>query len=164
MKTLLVLRHAKSSWDDPGLKDFDRPLNGRGLRAAPLIGRFIRKQKIAPDLMLCSPALRARETVALVREAGRLDAPLRFDERIYEASAERLCEVITQIEERVNQALLVGHNPGLEELISFFTGEAKRMATGALAQLTLDVEKWGKTREGCGRLDWLVKPKQFGEV
>lgn len=164
MKTLLVLRHAKSSWDEPGLRDFDRPLNGRGLRAAPLVGRYMRRQKIAPELILCSPALRARETVALVREAARLDAPLRFDERIYEASAERLCEVISQIEERVNQAMLVGHNPGLEQLIFYFTNEEKRMATAALAQVTLDVEKWGKTRAGCGRLDWLVKPKQFGDV
>lgn len=164
MKTLLVLRHAKSSWDDPGLKDFDRPLNGRGLRAAPLVGRFLRKEQIAPDLILCSPARRTRETIALVREAAHLDAPLRFDERIYEASAEQLCEVISQIEERVNQVLLVGHNPGLEELLFFFTGEERRMATAALAQVTLDIEKWGKARAGGGTLDWLVKPKQFGDV
>jgi phosphohistidine phosphatase len=164
MKTLLLLRHAKSGWDDPGLKDFERPLNGRGLRAAPLVGRFMRRQKLTPELILCSPALRTRETIGLVRDAAHFDAPVRFDERIYEASAERLCEVISQIEERVNHALLVGHNPGLEELIFYFTGEEKRMATSALAQITLDVEKWGKTRAGCGSLDWLVKPKQFADV
>src|SRR4051812_44478076 len=102
MKTLLLLRHAKSSWDDAAIKDFDRPLNGRGLSAAPLVGKFIREQKIAPELILCSPARRARETIALVVKAGRMDAPLRFDERIYEASVERLCEIVSQIEEKVN--------------------------------------------------------------
>lgn len=164
MKTLLLLRHAKSSWDDPAVKDFDRPLNGRGQQAAPLIGKLMRKQKVEPELILCSPARRARETVALVMKAGRIEAPLRFDERIYEASAERLCEVISQMEEKANQAMLVGHNPGLEELILHLTGEGRRMATAALAQLSLDVEKWSKLRGLCGKLDWIVKPKQLGDV
>jgi phosphohistidine phosphatase len=161
MKTLLLLRHAKSSWDDATLKDFDRPLNGRGLNNAPLIGKFIREQKIAPELVLSSPARRTRETAALVLKAGGIDAPLRFDERRYEASAERLCEVIAQIEEKVNQALLIGHNPGLEELILHLTGEEKRMPTAALAQLSLGVEKWSKLQAGCGNLDLLIKPKQL---
>ena len=164
MKTLFVLRHAKSSWDDPSLKDFDRPLNGRGLRAAPLIGKQMRKQKLAPELILCSPARRTRETVALVKEAARLDVPVRFDERIYEASTEQLCEVISQIEERISQAMLIGHNPGLEELLFYLTGEEERMVTAALAQVTLDLEKWGKMRERCGSLDWLVNPKDLGDV
>jgi phosphohistidine phosphatase len=161
MKTLLLLRHAKSSWNDASLKDFDRPLNERGLRAAPLVGRFMREQKISPDLLLCSPARRARETVALVKQAAHWDAPVRFDERIYEAGVEQLIEVISQIEEKVNKALLVGHNPGMEALIFQLTGEEKRVPTAALAQVTLDIEKWGKTHTDCGTLDWLVKPKQL---
>ena len=164
MKTLLVLRHAKSSWDDPSLKDFDRPLNGRGLRSAPLMGKYMRKQKLAPELILCSPARRTRETVALFKEAARLDAPVRFDERIYEASVEQLCEVIAQIEERVGQAMLIGHNPGLEELLFYLTGEEGRMVTAALAKVTLNLEKWSKTSERCGTLDWLVKPRDLGEI
>jgi phosphohistidine phosphatase len=161
MKTLLLLRHAKSSWDDTTIKDFDRPLNGRGLSNAPLIGRFLREQKIASDLILCSPARRTRETVTLLMKAGRIEAPVRFDERVYEASVERLFEVISQIEERVKQALLVGHNPGLEGLIHHLTGEEKRMPTAALARLSLGVEKWSKTQAGCGNLDWLINPKQL---
>lgn len=163
MKTLLLLRHAKSSWDDPKLEDFDRPLNERGLRAAPLVGRFMREQKVSVDLVLSSPARRTRETVALVTQAAHLDAPVRFDERIYEASVEQLLEVISQIEERVNKALLVGHNPGMEGLILQLTGEEKRAPTGALAQITLDEEKWSKVQPDCGTLDWLVKPKQLEE-
>ena len=164
MKTLLLLRHAKSSWDNPALQDFDRPLNERGLRAAPLVGRHLRKRKIVPDLILCSPAQRTRETVSLVSKAAHIESVLlRFDERIYEASAERLSEVISQIEEKVNQALLIGHNPGLEELILHLTGEEKRMPTAALAQITLNVDKWNRTSAGCGTLDWLVKPKELSE-
>ena len=162
MKTLLLLRHAKSSWDIPSQADFDRPLNGRGLRAAPLVGKFIRGEKIAPDLLLSSPAQRARQTVALVREAARLDAPLRFDERIYEASTATLVEVVSQIEESASVALLVGHNPGFEGLLSFLTGEDERMPTAALAEISLDVEKWSKVHEGCGSLERLIKPRQLG--
>jgi phosphohistidine phosphatase len=92
MKTLYLLRHAKSSWKDPSLQDFDRPLNGRGREAAPLVGRFIRKRKLRVDLILGSPAARARQTAALVKEAAGLSADLLFDERIYEADVAALLD------------------------------------------------------------------------
>lgn len=163
MKKLLLLRHAKSSWDDPRLADFDRPLNERGRRAAPLVGRFMRKQKLQPDLVLCSPAERARQTAALVAEAAGLLAPVRFDERIYEATAARLVEVVSQAEEGAAELLLVGHNPGMEELIETLTGAHERMPTAALACITLDVEKWSKARAGAGRLEWVARPKELDE-
>jgi phosphohistidine phosphatase len=163
MKRLLLLRHAKSSWGDPALADFERPLNERGLRAAPLVGRFMREQKLRPDLVLSSPAERARETARLVAEAAGLAAPLRFDERIYEATAARLLEVVSQAEEGAQELLLVGHNPGLEDLLALLTGEARRMPTAALARILLNVEKWSKVREGSGRLEWHVKPKELEE-
>jgi phosphohistidine phosphatase len=161
LKTLLLLRHAKSSWDDPNIADFDRPLNERGLHAAPLVGRFMRERKLRPDLVICSPAERARETATLVIKAAGLDAPLRFDERIYDATSARLAELVSQIEDAVGEALLIGHNPGFEELLERLTGEARRMATATLARITLDIEKWSKLREGCGRLEWIVKPKEL---
>jgi phosphohistidine phosphatase len=133
VKRLLLLRHAKSSWDNPARADFERPLNERGRRAAPLVGRFMREQQLRPDLILCSPAERARQTAALVAEAAGLDAPLRYDERIYEATAARLVEVVTQTEETAGELLLVGHNPGMEELLELLTGEARRMPSAALA-------------------------------
>jgi phosphohistidine phosphatase len=161
MKTLLLLRHAKSSWDSPALRDFERPLNERGLKAAPLMGRFLLKRKIRPGLVLSSPAERARQTAALLMEAARLGCPLRFDERIYEATAARLVEVVSQVEEEFETVLVVGHNPGMEELIERLTGEVRRMPTAALARITLDIEKWGKLREGAGRLEELIKPKEM---
>lgn len=162
MKRLLLLRHAKSSWADAGLSDFDRPLNERGLQAAPLVGRFMRKRKLRPDLVLCSPAERARHTASLVREAAGFDAPLRYDERIYEATAARLLEVVSQIEEDAAEVLLVGHNPGLEELLARLTGEPRHMPTAALARVLLDTEKWGKVREHAGLFELFIKPKELG--
>src|SRR5215207_5685653 len=109
MKTLYLLRHAKSSWKEAGLQDFDRPLNGRGREAAPLVGRFIRKKKLRVDLMLSSPAARARQTAVLVKDSAGLSAELLFDGRIYEADAARLAEVVAQAEESADALMLVGH-------------------------------------------------------
>lgn len=161
MKTLLLLRHAKSSWENADQKDFDRPLNNRGLKAAPAVGRFLRGQKEQPQLIISSPAERARQTTSLVREAAGLTADLRYDERIYEASVERLMEVVSQIEDAREVVMLVGHNPGFEALLEQLTGETQRMPTAALACLELDVDKWSKVRENTGRLKWLVKPKEL---
>ena len=161
MKRLLLLRHAKSSWGDSSLADFDRPLNERGRRAAPLVGRFMRERKVRPDLVLCSPAERARQTAALVLEAAGLSAPVRFDERIYEATAARLVGVVSQAEEGAGEILLVGHNPGMEELLELLTGEARRMPTAALARIHFDIDEWAKLRERAGRLEWHVKAKEL---
>jgi phosphohistidine phosphatase len=161
MKRLLLMRHAKSSWGEASLADFERPLNERGLKAAPLVGRFIRKQKLRPELILSSPAERARQTAALVAEAARLDAPLRYDERIYEATPARLFEVVSQVEEGVGELLLVGHNPGLEGFLEMLAGESRRMPTAALARVALDVEKWNRVRVGVGRVELFVKPKEL---
>lgn len=163
MKTLYLLRHAKSSWKNADLQDFDRPLNGRGRETAPLVGGFIRKKKLRVDLIISSPAVRARQTAALVKDSAGLAADLLFDERIYEADVGALVEVVTQAAESADALLLVGHNPGLEELLMFLTGEGHGMPTAALAALALDVEKWAKVREQTGRLEWLMRPKELEE-
>ena len=162
MKRLLLMRHAKSSWDEEGLADFDRPLNERGLRDAPRVGLYLRAQKLRPDLVLSSPAERARRTAALVSEAARLQTGrIRHDERIYEADSARLLEVVSQLEEDAEEVLLVGHNPGMEQLLQLLTGESRRMTTAAVALVTLDIEKWNKAREHAGRLEWHVRPKEL---
>ena len=163
MKTLYLLRHANSSWGAPNIQDFDRPLDERGREAAPLVGRFIRKKKLRVDLILSSPAARARQTAALVKESAGLSAELRYDERVYEAGAARLLEVVAQAGDSADAVVLVGHNPGMERLLTFLTGESRGMATAALACLSLDVEEWGKARERAGRLEWLVRPEEFAE-
>jgi len=161
MKTLLLLRHAKSSWKNNGAGDFDRPLNQRGLKAAPVIGRLIRKRKLQPDLVISSPAERARQTIQLVLEAAGLKTELRYDERIYEASAARLFEIVSQIDDEAGVVMMVGHNPGFEELVEALTGETLSLPTAALACIELDIEKWSKVRAGANQLSWLVKPKEL---
>src|SRR3954454_18479974 len=131
MKILFLLRHAKSGWKDAGMRDFDRPLIARGKQAAGVMGRYMRQHNLRPQLIISSPAERAKETVELFIEGGRLTSELRFDERIYDAPAERLFEVVTQIDEQVNTCLLVGHNPGFEELVQHLTGQEETMPTAA---------------------------------
>src|SRR5260370_13892375 len=104
MKPLLLLRHAKSSWKDENIKDFDRRLNQRGLKAATQIGKLVRKRKLKPDLVLSSPAERARQTAHLMLESARLNTELRYDQRIYEAGATQLLEIISQIEDGAESA------------------------------------------------------------
>lgn len=161
MKTLLLLRHAKSSKDDTSLRDVGRPLNERGEEDAQLIGKYIRKQKIRPNLVISSPAERARQTAKSVLTAARLKVEPRFDERIYEAGVRRLLNVISEIEDSSNTVILVGHNPGFEELFAALTGEARNLPTASLACVELGVEKWSKVRAGVGQLKWLVAPKEL---
>jgi phosphohistidine phosphatase len=161
MKTLLLLRHAKSSWKDASLRDFERPLNKRGRKAAPMVGEMMRKRKLQPELVLSSPAERAKETTRLVCDAAGLIAVVRYDDGIYEASARRLLEIVSRIEDALNIAMLVGHNPGLEGLLVVLTSEAHRMPTAALARIELNIGRWSEVTSGTGKLQWIVKPKEL---
>ena len=161
MKKLLLLRHAKAEKLDSGMSDFDRPLNNRGKKAASLVGSLIAKKKIEPDLVISSPAERARQTAALAIKAAGIKVELRFDERIYEASSAQLLNVVKQIDESANDAMLVGHNPGFEDLQSDLTGHVRHMPTAALACLSLNVEKWSDAQERCAELKWMITPKEI---
>jgi len=161
MKKLLLLRHAKSDKQAAGVSDFDRPLNNRGKKAAALIGDYLAKRKIQPDLVLSSPAERARQTAMLVGKAAGINVDLRFDERIYEANASQLMKVVKQIDETASTALLVGHNPGFEDLLSDLTGHVRHMPTAALACLNINIEKWKDAGEGCATIKWMVTPKEL---
>lgn len=161
MKTLLLLRHAKSSWGDPSLADFNRPLNERGLRAVPRVGCELARRGVTPDKVLASPAQRTRETAELVSKAARLDAKIVFDQRIYAASLARLLEVLRDATDADETILLVGHNPGLEELLAHLTGGVLPMPTAALAKLDLDVDSWRRIDAANAHLDWFVKPRDL---
>jgi len=161
MKTLLLLRHAKSSWDDASWRDFDRPLNKRGLTSAPKVGRFLRKKGIRPELILSSPAVRAKKTAQLVSEAAGLAVGTEYEERIYEANARQLLNIVSEIQDRIGTAMLVGHNPGFEELLELLTGESHRMPTAALACVEFKAEKWPDVSARSGRLAWLIKAKDL---
>lgn len=161
MKTLILLRHAKSSWNDATVDDFDRPLNDRGRKAAGKVGKFLAKQETPIDLVLSSPAIRARQTLDLVLKRSALTPETRLDQRIYEASSSRLLEVVSQIDEDRKSVMLVGHNPGMEELLSLLTGSDERMQTAALATISLDVKRWDRVIAGKGVLESLVRVKEL---
>ncbi len=161
MKTLYILRHAKSSWDDAALSDFERPLNERGLKAAPLVGGVMKKKQFQPELILSSPARRAEQTAALIKQSAGIGGAIQFDERIYEASPARLLEVISEQDEKIASVMLVGHNPGLEGLLKFLTGELQPMPTAALAIVDLEIDKWSGINSSKGNLRMLIRPKEI---
>lgn len=161
MKTIYLLRHAKSSWKDESLSDIERPLNGRGKKAADTMGAFLKREKILVDLVLSSSAVRARQTIDRVLVAANIVTDVRFDERIYEAGVQRLVEIVRQIENGKKNVVLVGHNPGFEELLEWLTGTIERMQTGALAKIGLKTTSWNSVSEKSGTLEWIVRPKQL---
>jgi len=161
MKTLFLLRHAKAENGAADLSDFDRALNDRGRRESQAAGEYIKQQNQQLDLVLSSPALRARETAALALASARLENETRFDQRIYEASWQVLLTVLSEVEEPASSLMLVGHNPGLEDLLRTLTGRAEQMKPCTIASINLNIDQWSSVRVNTGTLDWLVKPNEF---
>ena len=159
MKTLLLLRHAKSSWDDASLSDLERPLNDRGRRTAPFMGELIKRRGISPDVIVSSPAERARETATLVSKSAGILAEIGIDPSIYEASPDDLRKVTSALDDKYTSVMLVGHNPGIEAFIHFLTGHTERMPTAALAVIELEIEKWVDINDGCGSRYEIIRPK-----
>ncbi len=159
MKTLYVLRHAKSSWEDRDLADFDRPLNERGKSAAPFMGEVLRGNELTPELILSSPALRACETARLVKAAAGLDAEIKHNEHIYEASPQTLQQVAASIDDRFASAMIVGHNPGMEGFVRLLTGKLEQMPTATLAIIDLDIAGWADISKGRGELRRIIRPR-----
>ncbi|MEZ5345581.1 MAG: histidine phosphatase family protein [Pyrinomonadaceae bacterium] len=164
MKRLFVLRHAKSSWDHPGLSDFERPLNDRGKKAAPFMGELMLDKEFDPEIVLSSPAKRAKKTAKLVRENGLITGEIVFDERIYGAGTNSLIHILAETGEEFSSAMIVGHNPGFEGLVEVLTGQYERMPTAALAVIELDIEKWSEIASGCGKLAEILRPKEQGHL
>jgi phosphohistidine phosphatase len=161
MKTLFILRHAKSSWTDPDLADFDRPLNERGESDAPFMGRVMAQRGLVPDLILSSPAARAKRTAELAKEAALFECPLLFDDRIYEASPQTLRAVAAGVDDKVERLMIVGHNPGMEGFVKFLTGRAESMSTASIAVIELDIDRWSEIDAGSGSLTDVLRPKEI---
>lgn len=160
MKTLLLLRHAKSSWSNPGLADIDRPLNKRGKRDAPRMGALLREQDLIPDIILCSPTVRARKTAKAVSEGSGYEGEIKIHADFYPGDPDTFIETFYSLPDQIDSVMIVAHNPGLEELLYVLTGESARMPTSALAQVSLPIDKWFELDdESGGRLInlWRVK-------
>jgi phosphohistidine phosphatase len=169
MKSLTLLRHAKSGWDDSALRDFDRPLNPRGRRAARAVGAEMKAQGLGFDLVLASPARRVTETLDEIASGyGPLEA--QHDERLYLASASSLLDIVRHAPGSVGRLLLVGHNPGLEELAlrlarrdgDGLRGEvAVKYPTGTVAEIELPAQHWAEVKEGTGRILRFIRPRDL---
>lgn len=170
MKTLTLLRHAKSTWDDPVARDFDRPLNKRGRKAARTIGREMRAQRLEFDQIVASPAVRVVETLVDIVDGygARLDPD--YDKRIYLASAQTLLDIVHEAPAQAQRLLVVGHNPGLENLALLLTREggeglrselATKYPTASLVEISLPVERWTDVAEGVGTITRFVRPRDL---
>ncbi|RHW18742.1 histidine phosphatase family protein [Sphingomonas gilva] len=171
MKTLTLLRHAKSSWDDSVARDFDRPLNAKGQRAAATMGRHMKSLGLAFDHVVASPARRVTETIDhVVAGYGETLAP-DWDRRIYLASAATLLDIVRDLPDTHDRVLVVGHNPGLEDLVLLLvpdrTGDALRdgieekYPTASLAELTLETDRWADFAADAATLSRFVRPRDL---
>lgn len=170
MKTLILLRHAKSSWDDATLDDHDRPLAPRGERAAGLIAAFLHQKGILPDVILCSTARRTRETLARVQAVIGDDAPALIERDLYLAPAAGLLDRLRRLGDDASSVMLIGHNPGMEDLAGALvapTGSAAeaRMAekfpTAGLAVIRSEIGVWSALSRRKAALDLFVIPKDL---
>jgi phosphohistidine phosphatase len=169
MKQLFLLRHAKSSWDDSELVDHDRPLAPRGRRAVKLIAEHLGRQGVKPALVLCSSALRTRETLGGIVAALGDGVSVQIEGELYAASEQSLLERLRAVEDGVESLLLIGHNPGLEQLALRLAGSGHKLAvlsrkfpTGALATLEFS-GRWGDLRPGRAELTDFVTPKELAK-
>jgi phosphohistidine phosphatase len=160
MKTLLIMRHAKSSWSEPGMADFDRPLNGRGKRDAPRMGEFLLENSVVPELIISSTAARACATAETVAKHCGYKNKILFEKRFYLAQPDIYIEVLSWLESE-NPVMVIGHNPGLEQLIYELTGKCESMPTAAIAEVELSIDQWSEILSAEGKLKNFWKPKEI---
>ena len=166
-KRLLLLRHAKSSWDDPSLSDRERPLAPRGRKATKLLSGHLHSAGIAPEVVLCSPSQRTRETFDRIRAAFDDDIAVSFEDELYGASAEALLARLRELDEQIGSAMLIGHNPAIAELARGLAGSGTKREdldgkypTGALATIVF-AGSWRELGPGTGELAAFVTPKEL---
>lgn len=164
MKQILLMRHAKSSWDNPELKDFDRPLEERGLNDAPMMGRFIMESNYKPGMVISSPAQRAKETTQLIREAAKIEeSQISWNEDLYFGSIQDYIAAIQTASDEYERIMLVGHNPLMENTAGTLAGAgqkvALRMPTAALVCLESFAETWEAVAPATCQIKWMMIPK-----
>jgi len=173
VKTLYLLRHAKSSWEDRSLPDHERPLSPRGCRAAPAMAEHMRDEGLIPDLALVSTATRTRETWELLAPVLGKEVEVEHIRRLYHADPRTLMDEVRGVADEVERLLLVGHNPGIEAFALGLAGEGRpegiarmrvKYPTAALAVLDFAVDRWEEVEAGTGRLEGFVRPKDLPDA
>ncbi len=162
MKTLYLVRHAKSSWKYPNLDDFERPLNKRGRKNAPFMGKILKKLKVTPDLVISSPANRAAMTARII--SATINYPLEnivYSEAIYEFSEDALIRVINKIDDSVNSSMVVGHNPAINGLANYIGDQPiSNIPTCGICCVDLDISSWFNIGKNCGKISFFEYPKK----
>ena len=160
MKTLILMRHAKSSWKDHNLEDIDRPLKKRGKKDAQNIGKLIAEKELVPQIIYCSPAKRAQRTAEVILDELKQDIPLDTVDVLYMAEVPVFYQLIKSIPDELERVMIIGHNPGLESLVQLLSGQIESLSTGALANVSLPIKNWKELdAETKGELVDLFKPK-----
>ncbi|MDK9693045.1 MAG: histidine phosphatase family protein [Sulfurimonas sp.] len=142
MKKLYIIRHAKSSWKDEALNDFDRPLNKRGKQNAPFMGKRVKERGITPDIIVSSPAMRAKTTAKMIAKEVNYSKDILFNQDIYESSPSRLHEILTNIDNNCGILFLVGHNPSLNMLAGYYVDFSQNIPTCGVVEIEFDCDKW----------------------
>ncbi|MCA9898701.1 MAG: histidine phosphatase family protein [Ardenticatenaceae bacterium] len=164
MKTLLILRHAKSDWGNSQLSDHDRPLNDRGKYDAPRMGAWLKRQKMVPELIISSTAERALTTAELVALSADFEGELRTDRKFYLAGPPTYVEILNELPDSYERVMVVGHNPGMEELVSLLTDTDRPMTTANVAVVELPIDSWSDlTIFADGRLLHHWQPRDLPE-
>ncbi|MCP4357587.1 MAG: histidine phosphatase family protein [Chloroflexi bacterium] len=162
MKTLLIMRHAKSSWSNSCLSDHERPLNGRGKRDAPRMGHLLKNEEMVPDLIISSTAERALTTAEMTALACDFAGEMQITHRFYHAGPATYLELLSGVADQFEQVMVVGHNPGMAELVAYLTGYKTRFTTANIAHVELPINSWADLNEETGgKLCNLWRPKEI---
>lgn len=161
MKRLFIIRHAKSSWDNLSLDDYDRPLNERGLKNAPFMGQVLKQKEILPDIIISSPAKRAMHTAELIANEIGYEKAITPNEYIYEAYVNVLQEIVSYIYDEHDTAFLVGHNPGVTALAYMLGDFKEEMPTCAIVEIEFDCNSWMDVSKQNAKLVAYEYPKKY---
>jgi len=164
LKKILIMRHAKSSWSEQSLKDFERPLNERGVKDAPLMGRYLKELGLIPDQMIGSPAVRAKQTLLKVcEELGKDSNQITWDEDLYFRSTMAYIHALKRVRNQSSVVIITGHYPMVSDAVSVLMDKElqNHFSTAAIACLEVDIESWDDLDEGICELKWFVKPKDL---
>ena len=161
MKKLYIIRHAKSDWSNESLDDFDRPLNKRGKKNAPFMGKLLYKKEIVPDLIISSPAYRARETARIIAEKIGYHEEIMYNEYVYEATLRTILDVTVFIEDDYDDVFLVGHNPGLNMLAFYLVEFNENLPTCGVLEIEFDCNSWREINKSNARLVSFEYPKKY---
>lgn len=164
MKRLILFRHAKSSWDDETLTDHERPLAPRGKESVPKMGKFLKQEKLFPQLILCSTAKRAKETLSIFINEIKEKIPIRIEKSIYTDGLTGIIDLLQTLPASIDFVMMIGHNPDFEEAAGFFTQgyfPYKKFSTGSIALIEFNIKNWKEVDEGKGSLVLYKSPKML---